>query len=86
MRPDARRSDDAVLEEKHADRRLCRRACGVRATAAGGASSRATAAPPLRCGPAGDPPPAAVDGQLWPEPHFRPGTDRSEKYYTRAYL
>ena len=36
--------------------------CGVRATTAGGASSRAGAAPPLRCGPAGDPPPAAVDG------------------------
>ena len=66
----------AALEENHADRRPCRKACGVRATAAGGASSRASAAPPLRCGPAGDPRPAAVDGQLWPETHFRPGTDR----------
>ena len=68
--------EHAALEEKHADRRPCRMACGVRATAAGGASSRACAAPPLRCGPAGDPPPAAVDGQLWPEARFRPGTDR----------
>ncbi len=54
----------------------CRGRGGVRATVAGGASSRASAAPPLRCGPAGDPPPATVDGQLWPEARFRPGTDR----------
>ena len=66
----------AALEERHADQGPCGGRGGMRATAAGGASSRASAAPPLRCGPAGDPPPAAVDRQLWPEARFRPGTDR----------
>ena len=42
----------------------------------GGAEPRGSPLSRFRCGPSGDPPPATVDGQLWPEARFRPGTDR----------
>ena len=76
----------AALEERHADQGPCGGRGGMRATAAGGASSRASAAPPLRCGRAGDPPPAAVDRQLWPEARFRPGTDRHRSHAVRGVV